>query len=71
MDELVEIWEKPTAAEIYMITGWRQWADAGSISSALPEYLVELTAARKIGEIKPGPFYLFQIPGTHPGTNLQ
>jgi proteasome assembly chaperone (PAC2) family protein len=31
----------------------------------LPEYLVAQTGARKIGEIKPGGFYLFQIPGTH------
>jgi len=75
MDTLVELWEKPSADEIYMIVGWQQWADAGSISSGLPDYLVELTAAQKIGEIKPGNFYLFQIPGTHhflrPEINLE
>ena len=65
MDELVTLWEKPEAEEIYLIAGWRQWADAGAISSGLPKYLVELTGARKIGEIKPHGFYLFQIPGTH------
>lgn len=65
MNELVELWERPEAAEKYMIAGWRQWADAGSISSGLPAYLVELTDAQKIGEIKPDGFYLFQIPGTH------
>lgn len=65
MSNLVELWEKPTADEIYMIIGWRQWADAGSISSLLPEYLIEQTNAKKIGEIKPKGFYLFQIPGTH------
>lgn len=48
-----------------MIAGWRQWADAGSVSSGLPEYLIELTGARKIGEIKANSFYLFQIPGAH------
>jgi proteasome assembly chaperone (PAC2) family protein len=48
-----------------MIVGWRQWADAGGISSELPHYLVEKTGAQKIGEIKPDGFYLFQIPGTH------
>jgi proteasome assembly chaperone (PAC2) family protein len=63
--ELVELWEKPAAEELNMIVGWRQWADAGSISSALPQYLIDLTEARKIGEIKPDAFYLFQIPGTH------
>lgn len=65
MEELVKLWEKPSADEIYMIAGWEQWADAGSISSGLPEYLINLTDARKIGEIDPDGFYLFQIPGTH------
>lgn len=65
MDELVELWEKPAAGEIYMIAGWHQWADAGNISSGLPEYLLKQTGARKIGEIKQNGFYLFQVPGTH------
>lgn len=65
MSDLVEIWENPSVEEKYMIAGWRQWADAGSISSGLPEYLVEQTGARKIGEMKYGGFYLFQVPGTH------
>ena len=65
MDELVELWEKPVADEIYMIVGWNQWADAGNISSGLPEYLIQKTDAQKIGEINPDGFYLFQVPGTH------
>lgn len=65
MDELVELWEKPAAKEIYMLAGWRQWADAGAISSGLPQYLIDQTGARKIGQIRPDGFYLFQIPGTH------
>jgi len=65
MDDLVELWEKPLAEEIYMIVGWHQWADAGAISSGLPQYLIDQTGARRIGEIKPDRFYLFQIPGTH------
>ncbi|HUF38161.1 MAG TPA: PAC2 family protein [Anaerolineales bacterium] len=65
MSEAVEIWEKPEAEEIYMLAGWRQWADAGSTSSGLPQYLIKRLQARQIGRIKPGGFYLFQIPGTH------
>ncbi len=65
MDDLVEFWEKPVADEIHMIVGWHQWADAGAISSGLPQYLIEQTEARRIGEMKPDGFYLFQIPGTH------
>ena len=65
MDDALEIWERPTAREVYMIAGWDQWADAGSISSELPPYLVEKTGARKIAQIRPEGFYLFQAPGTH------
>ncbi|MCW1968579.1 MAG: PAC2 family protein [Anaerolineae bacterium] len=56
----LELFERPIAKEIYMLAGWRQWADAGSVSSGLPHYLVETLGARKIGHIKPNGFYLFQ-----------
>ena len=65
MDNLVELWEIPESKDNCMIVGWEQWADAGETSSGLPAYLVNLTGARKIGKIKPGGFYFFQIPGTH------
>lgn len=61
----LELWEQPRSDEVNMILGWRQWADAGSVSSGLPEYLVEQTRARQIGRISPDGFYLFQLPGTH------
>lgn len=65
MADVVEIWERPTADELYMIAGWRQWADAGSISSGLPRYLIQQFDAAPLGLLHPDPFYLFQIPGTH------
>jgi predicted ATP-grasp superfamily ATP-dependent carboligase len=65
MSDALELQEHPEAEDIYMIAGWRQWADAGSTSSGLPEYLIEQTGARKIGYIRTDGFYLFQIPGTH------
>ncbi|MCB0007316.1 MAG: PAC2 family protein [Anaerolineales bacterium] len=65
MSDAIDLWETPQADEIYMIVGWRQWADAGSVSSALPSYLIRETEARHIGNLKPDGFYLFQIPGTH------
>jgi proteasome assembly chaperone (PAC2) family protein len=64
MDNLIEFWDKPTVTEAYMLAGWRQWADAGAVSSGLPRYLVERLGARKIGELSADPFYLFQLPGT-------
>ncbi|MCP5096942.1 MAG: PAC2 family protein [Chloroflexi bacterium] len=65
MAKLVEFWDEPKAEKVYMIAGWRQWADAGSISSTMPEYLIDQTGAKKIGAIKPGGYYIFQVPGTH------
>jgi len=65
MAEMVQLWEKPNDDELYMIAGWRQWADAGSVSSGLPQYVIDTTKARKVGEIRVEDFYLFQIPGTH------
>lgn len=65
MDERLHFTELPTAREITLLCGWRQWADAGSVSSELPRYLIEELEARKIGELRPDGFYLFQIPGAH------
>ena len=65
MNELLEFTDIPKAENMIMILGWRQWADAGSISSGLPQYLIDTTDARKIGGISSDGFYIFQIPGTH------
>jgi len=65
MDERVHLREIPTSKEMIMIAGWHQWADAGSISSGLPAYLIDMLDARKIGEISRDRFFLFQIPGAH------
>lgn len=64
MNGLFDLWEKPNEAE-YMIAGWYQWADAGEVSSGLPEYLIDRTGARQIGQIEPKGYYLFQFPATH------
>ncbi len=65
MDNALNLRETPQHDNMYMLVGWRQWADAGSLSSGLPKYLAQETNARKIGTIKPDGFYIFQFPGTH------
>ena len=65
MNGSLELTERPTADEVYMIAGWEQWADAGEVSSGLPGYLVDRLDARRIGQIKPHGYYMFQVPGTH------
>lgn len=65
MADALEFTERPQAGDLVMIAGWRQWADAGSVSSGLPQHLIQRSGARRIGAIRPEGFYLFQIPGTH------
>ncbi|MBE2225098.1 MAG: PAC2 family protein [Anaerolineae bacterium] len=65
MNELLQFTDIPKTENTIMILGWREWADAGSISSGLPQYLIDTTHARKIGQISSDGFYIFQIPGTH------
>ena len=65
MQSALELRETPQAQNTVMLLGFRQWADAGSISSALPRYLMERTRSRKIGKLSNDGFYLFQFPGTH------
>lgn len=65
MNDLLQLWQRPESEETYLLAGWRQWADAGNMSSGLTQYLIDRTAATRIGQIKPTHFYLFQAPGTH------
>jgi len=53
--------EKPT----FMIAGFNQWANAGNVSSGIPEYLIEKLNARRVGHIRKDDFYIFQLPGSH------
>ena len=53
--------EKPT----FMIAGFNQWANAGNVSSGIPEYLIEKLHARRVGHIRKDDFYIFQLPGSH------
>ena len=53
--------KKPT----FMIAGFNQWANAGNVSSGIPEYLIEKLHAKRVGYISKDGFYLFQLPGSH------
>ena len=65
MSNVLNLNEFPKSQEMYLLVGWRQWADAGSTSSGLPAFLARQSKARPIGNLSPDNFYLFQFPGTH------
>ena len=46
---------KPT----FMIAGFTQWANAGNVSSGIPEYLIGKLNARRVGHIRKDGFYIF------------
>jgi predicted ATP-grasp superfamily ATP-dependent carboligase len=54
-----------TAKSAFMIAGFHQWANAGNVSSGIPEYLIGKLNARKVGHIRKGDSYIFQLPGSH------
>ncbi|MFZ5918691.1 MAG: PAC2 family protein [Chloroflexota bacterium] len=64
MSELIELWGKPAPGDC-LIAGWQQWADAGEVSSGLLEYLIRHTQAKRVGQLRPAGYYLFQVPGAH------
>ncbi|MFC2021567.1 PAC2 family protein [Chloroflexota bacterium] len=49
----------------FMIAGFSQWANAGNVSTGIPEYLIEKLQARRVGHIRKDDFYIFQLPGSH------
>jgi len=53
--------EQPT----FLIAGFSQWANAGNVSSGIPEYLIDKLNAARVGHISKGDFYIFQLPGSH------
>jgi predicted ATP-grasp superfamily ATP-dependent carboligase len=67
MENELIVWEnaqtqvKPTV----MVAGFNQWANAGDVSSGIPEYLIKKLQAQKLGHIRKGNFYIFQLPGNH------
>ncbi len=65
MENHVQILVEPVPRAQFMILGWRQWADAGAVSSGLPVYLIEKYHGERVASIDSLGFYLFQIPGTH------
>lgn len=47
-----------------MLIGLSGWMDGGSVSTGTVEYLKDRLKAKKIAQIDPGNFYIFNLPGT-------
>lgn len=51
--------------ETFMIAGFKQWANAGNVSSGIPEHLIQKLQPTKIGHIENDEFYIYQLSGRH------
>jgi proteasome assembly chaperone (PAC2) family protein len=61
------IYQRPKLSKPYLVMGFEGWPDAGKVSSGVVAYLRDKLAARKLAEVKPDDFYLFQSPGAEVG----
>ena len=59
--------DKPNLVSPYLVMGFEGWPDAGGVSSGVVSYLREKLAARKLAEIRPDDFYVFQSQGNEAG----
>lgn len=62
-DLLVLEKELVTPVPTYMIAGFNGWSNTGNVSSGIPDYLIQKLRAKKIGRIRRGDFYIYQLPG--------
>ncbi len=57
------IYQRPKLTKPYLVMGFEGWPDAGRVSSEVVGYLRDKLGAKKLAEVKPDDFYLFQSPG--------
>jgi proteasome assembly chaperone (PAC2) family protein len=62
--ELLTFYDHPKLNDARLILGFSGWMDGGDVSTGTIDYLVDKLGARKLAEIDPGPFYLYNFPGS-------
>lgn len=62
MEQLI-IYERLSLNRPRMVVGFEGWPDAGKVSTEVLGYLRDKLGARKVAEVKPDDFYIFQAPG--------
>jgi len=58
------IYEKPNLEAPSLVLGFSGWMNGGSVSTETVKYLRDKLKAKKIAEIDPKEFYIFNLPGT-------
>jgi proteasome assembly chaperone (PAC2) family protein len=56
--------ECPTMTGARMVLGFSGWMNGGEVSIGTVDYLIRRLGARRVGEIDPQDFYIYNIPGS-------
>ena len=59
-----KIRHRPNLKHARMVMGFSGWMDGGEVSIGTIEYLVDKLDAQPFAEIAPGPFYIYNFPGS-------
>lgn len=63
MSEGFAIYDRPKLNSPCLVVGFSGWLDGGEASTGTVRYLVRKLGAKKIGEMDPSDFTIFQVPG--------
>ena len=62
--EQLQIYAQPKLEKSRMVLGLSGWMDGGEVSTGAVDYLIQQTEARKLAEILPDDFYIYNFPGS-------
>jgi len=62
--DLLRVEDCPTFDRATLVLAFSGWMDGGDVSTGTVQRLVDLLDARRVAEIDPDPFYLFNFPGS-------
>ncbi len=68
--EHLTVHESPVLDRATLVLAFTGWMDGGDVSSGTVRRLVDLLAARRIADIDPEPFYIYNFPGSMEVTSL-
>jgi len=60
----LKIYDQPKLEASRMVLGLSGWMDGGEVSTGAVDYLIQQTESRKLAEIVPDDFYIYNFPGS-------
>ncbi len=64
LDDIVRLTSVPQLRDATLVLALSGWMDGGDVSTGTVRRLIQLTEAGRIAEIRPEPFYVYNLPGT-------